>query len=165
LSSPLAHAHITLQFPQARPGLVVPNGYPCGYDPDPGRTTSLVLHPGAMVEVRWTEWIDHPSHFRISFDADGQDSFIDPAGYDDFYTNATVLLDNIVDGSGVTEHTASITLPNVQCNNCTLQVMQVLTGKPPYTSGPTSDDLHRVCADLRLDADLVFGDGFDGSHS
>jgi len=65
-----------------------------------------------MVEVRWTEWIDHPSHFRISFDADGQDSFIDPAGYDDFYTNATVLLDNIMDGSGVTEHTASITLPS-----------------------------------------------------
>ena len=31
--------------------------------------------------------------------------------------------------------------------------------------GPTSDDLQRVCADLRLDADLVFGDGFDGSHS
>jgi hypothetical protein len=165
LSSLHARAHITQVFPPPRPGTVVANGYPCGYNPDPGRTTALVLRPGAMVEVRWTEWINHPGHFRISFDNDGQDSFIDPASYTDFYTNAAVLLDDIEDANGVSEHSATITLPNVQCNNCTLQVMQVLTDKAPYTSGPSSDDLHRVCADLTLDADLLFGDGFDGWHT
>lgn len=164
-SAALVQAHITLEFPAPRPGTVFVNGYPCGYDPDPGRTTALALQPGAMVEVRWTEWIDHPGHFRISFDNDGQDSFVDPTGYDDYYTNATVLLDNIEDASAVSEHAATVTLPNIECNTCTLQVMQVLTSKPPYTTGPSSDDLHRVCADLTLTADLLFGDGFDGSHT
>ena len=164
-SSLPTHAHFTLEFPQPRPGTAVVNGYPCGFNPDPGRTTSVVFRPGAMVEVRWNEWINHPSHFRISFDNDGQDSFVDPAGYDNYYTNSTVLLDNIEDVNGVTVHTATITLPNVQCNNCTLQVMQVLTDKPPYTSGPDSDDLQRICSDLTLDADLLYGDGFEGGHT
>lgn len=157
-------AHITLVFPAPRPGNVSPIGTPCGYNPDPGRTTSQLLLPGSMVEVRWTEWINHPSHFRISFDDDGQDAFADPFSYTSFYVNAAVLLDNIQDVNGVTEHSATIVLPNIECNNCTLQLMQVLYDKPPFMPGSTSDDLHRLCSDLTLSpaAAFVFSNGFEG---
>jgi len=64
-------AHITLVYPPPRPDNVSPIGAPCGYSPDPGRTTVTPLLPGATIEVRWNEWINHPSHFRISFDSEG----------------------------------------------------------------------------------------------
>ena len=157
-----SRAHITLVYPPPRPGTVSPIGSPCGYSPDPGRTTAQPLLPGATIEVRWNEWIGHPSHFRISFDDDGQDDFLDPASPTDFYTAPSVLLDEITD-NGTSDHSATITLPMIECGNCTLQVMQVLQDKLPYTSGPDSDDLHRVCADLTLtlDAEFIFDSGFE----
>lgn len=114
-----------------------------------------------MVRVRWTETISHPGHYRISFDNDGQDAFVDPASYTDFYTNAAVLLDNIPDVTGTSQYSATVTLPFLECNNCTIQVMQVLTDKPPYVPGPSSDDLHRVCADVTLSLEYIFANGFE----
>ena len=162
-----AEAHIDLIFPPERPGLVgSAYGDPCGFaEADPGRTTTTLLLPGATVEVRWTEWILEPGHFRISFDDNGQDSFVDPDSYTDFYTDPSVLLDNISEGgSGVMQHSATITLPNIECDNCTLQLMQVRTDVPPFTNDNASTDMHRLCADLTLtlDAEFVFDDGFEG---
>lgn len=162
LGSPL-QAHITLTYPPARAGTTSPIGYPCGLDPDTGRGAASPLLPGSTIEIRWTEWINHPGHFRISFDDDGQNDFIDPSGYTDYYTAPSVLLDNISDPDNVSQHSAMVTLPNIECGNCTLQIMQVLTDKAPYTAGANSDDLHRMCADviLTLDAEEVFRDGFE----
>jgi hypothetical protein len=159
-----AQAHITLTYPTARAGQTSPVGFPCGLDPDPGRLTPTPLLPGSTIEVRWTEWINHPGHFRISFDDNGQDDFVDPLSYTNFYTVPSVLLDDIADPVGVTQHSAVVTLPFIECDNCTLQLMQVLTDKPPYTAGSTSDDLHRMCADLTLtlNAETVFANGFEG---
>ena len=161
----LAQAHIDLVYPAPRPGAVGGAfGEPCGFAVDPGRTTSQFLLPGATVEVRWTEYINHPSHFRISFDNDGQDGFADPVAYDSYYINSTVLLDDLQDPSTIiTQHSATITLPNIECANCTLQLMQVLHDKPPFTNDSNSDDMHRLCADLTLtyDAEFVFDDGFE----
>ena len=43
-----------------------------------------------------------------------------------------------------------VTLPDVECERCTLQLIQVMTDKAPYGDG---NDLYYQCADLALRAD------------
>jgi hypothetical protein len=159
-----APAHINLVYPMQRAPLnLVAVARPCGLSPDPGRGPATKFLPGASVELRWTEWITHPGHFRISFDADGTDDFVDPSSYTDFYTAPSVLLDNIAPADNVTQHSATIVLPNIECDTCTLQLMQVLTDKPPFTTDANSDDMHRQCADVTLTptANDIFENGFE----
>jgi MYXO-CTERM domain-containing protein len=145
----VAQAHIQLTYPTQR---YTDQKYgPCGRQNDTGRGDAVTtLPPGATITVTWDETINHPGHFRISFDADGQDDFVDPAGFDDFYTADSVLADNIEDTPLGGPSSFEITLPNIECSNCTLQVVQVMTDKPPYGDG---NDLYYQCADLILTAD------------
>jgi hypothetical protein len=41
-----------------------------------------------------------------------------------------------------------VTLPDLVCDNCTLQVIQVMYDKPPYTT--PGNDIYYQCADLVL---------------
>lgn len=157
-------AHINLVYPAQRaPANLVALAEPCGQSPDPGRGPATKFLPGATIELRWNEWILHPGHFRISFDDDGTDDFVDPSSYTDFYTDPSVLLDNIAPQNDVQQHAATIVLPNIECDNCTLQLMQVMTDKPPFTNDAASDDMHRQCADITLTptANDIFGNGFE----
>jgi hypothetical protein len=143
-----AGAHITLLDPQPRTESQKVG--PCGLANDPKPDAPVaVFEPGQTITVRWTETINHPGHFRISFDPDGQDDFVDPASFDDFNSAPSVLLDNIADtpSGGVSE--VEVTLPTVTCERCTLQVVQVMTDKPPYGDG---NDLYYQCADIALRA-------------
>jgi hypothetical protein len=45
-----------------------------------------------------------------------------------------------------------LTLPNVEGDNCTLQLIQMMTDKPPYATATTSDDIYFACVDLVLSA-------------
>ena len=49
-------------------------------------------------------------------------------------------------------YTQTITLPNQACENCTLQLIQMMTDKPPYTTDLASDDIYFQCADIALRA-------------
>jgi hypothetical protein len=115
------------------------------------------LDAGAEIEVVWDEYVDHPGHFRIAFDADGDDDFVDPAclaGCEtrtpqiELYSNDAVLLDGIADTPRGGEGRATVTLPDIACERCTLQVIQVMYDKPPYAPG--GNDLYYQCADLIL---------------
>jgi len=65
------------------------------------------------------------------------------------YSNDTVLLDGIADkGRGESDYVVTVTLPNMTCDNCTLQVIQVMTDKEPFTT--PGDDIYYQCADLVL---------------
>ena len=154
LSSGSALAHIQLDFPLAR--WEDQKAGPCGRAQ--GARTDRVsrFKPGATVLVRWRETIDHPGHYRIAFDEDGDDSFPIPAGYDDTSGGPTVLVDGIPDRSGAGEYTQEITLPNVTCDNCTLQLIQMMTDKAPYGDG---NDIYFQCADLELSEDAPDGGG------
>jgi hypothetical protein len=115
--------------------------------------TVYMFEPGATVTLGVTEAISHPSYFRIAFDNDGEDGFKEPAsilpidktracpfnsddqcGKSDFCnvkstTGATVLWDNLdphLAGAGTGQYTWTIKLPNVECTNCTLQILQVM---------------------------------------
>jgi MYXO-CTERM domain-containing protein len=143
-SSGAAAAHISLTSPAARYGQEMQKDYPCGALGNPaGVNPPTMLAAGDTITVTWDEFIDHDSHFRISLSADGDDAFLNPTGFEDFYNSPTVLLDQIADEPGVEFHEAEITLPDMDCNPCTLQLMQVM-----YSASFSEGSLYYQCADI-----------------
>jgi len=156
LAAPAA-AHLGLRYPPSRAGDDVLKEGPCGIAGSRRSANVTELEPGARLEVVWDEYVDHPGHFRIAFDVDGDDDFVDPmclSGCDtrspevETYSNDTVLLDAIADTPQGGESGAAVTLPDVECDRCTLQVIQVMYDKPPYAV--PGNDIYYQCADLIL---------------
>ncbi len=147
LSTPAA-AHIEVTSHITRHGRNKQKTGPCGAADggEPG-SNIYVYEPGETLSISWNEFINHPGHYRLSFDEQGSDSFVDPATADERYSNETVLLDGIEDLSGVSEYEASITLPDTECDVCTIQLIQLMTDKAPYGDG---NDLYYHCIDVRL---------------
>lgn len=145
------YGHIILTSHTARDGRDAIKQGPCGRANSERSENVYVFEPGETITLEWDEFIPHPGHFRVAFDAEGDDDFVDPADYDDFYTNDTVLLDNLyphtrAESQGV--YTQEVTLPDVECERCTLQLTQMMTDKPPYEVG--TNDLYYNCIDISL---------------
>lgn len=141
-----AHAHIALQSPAPRYADMKQG--PCGRGSEDKRGNNVTTYePGETITVEWKETIPHPGHYRIAFDPDGSDIFEDPKSFTDVSGGPGVLVDGIEDKSGTQTYTQQVTLPNVECDNCTLQLIQMMTDKPPYGNG---DDLYYQCADIVL---------------
>ncbi|MBK7824293.1 SCE4755 family polysaccharide monooxygenase-like protein [Nannocystis sp.] len=145
-----AHAHLDLLTPTPRTTMLKQG--PCGAGPnDPRGPTVATFMPGEKIVVTWNEYVDHPGHFRIAFDDDGQDIFVDPKGFDDVGGGPGVLLDGIADKNGG-DYMQEIQLPNIECDNCVLQVIQVMSDKPPYGDG---NDMYYQCADIALKGEVA----------
>ena len=143
-----ASAHIKLNSPAPR-FVYASDGQkvgPCGSGTESGDITEFA--PGDQIMVEWQETVNHPGHFRIALDPDGgEDGLEDPTDYDDFDT-PNVLEDNIPDNGGAA-FSRLVTLPNVECEKCTLQLIQVMTDKPPW--GPEGgNDIYYWCADIKI---------------
>jgi hypothetical protein len=160
LTTPAA-AHLALLYPPSRYGDSVLKEGPCGIAGGARSDNVTELAAGAQIEVVWDEYVNHPGHFRIAFDSDGDDDFVDPACLSGCntrtpeiatYSNASVLLDGIADTPDGGRGSAVVTLPDVECTRCTLQVIQVMYDKPPYTMG--GNDIYYQCADLVLRRDV-----------
>jgi len=123
---------------------------PCGGGSHVRGEDIAEYEPGETIKVKWHETVDHESTYRISFDDDGDDSFADPETPDDYYTNDTVLLDEIPDEPGKADYAVDVTLPDIECESCTLQLIQLMLDKPPYVPG--TNDIYYQCADLALRA-------------
>lgn len=111
---------------------------PCGGLPrsrTPARLTS-----GAVVDVEFESTIYHQGHFRIAF------SPANDMGFDQH-----ILLDNIPDFANQADRRLSLTLPNVECSACTLQLIQVMMDRSPPTN-------YYSCADIQLVASINGGD-------
>lgn len=157
LTSAAAHAHIELTAPARRDAPDIKLG-PCGgtggvNSAPTTRTTNAAritrLRAGQKLTVTWRETIDHPGHYRIAFDADGQDDLVDPRAFDDILSapSGPVLLDGIADQAGGT-YSVEVTLPDLNCERCTLQLIQVMTDKGPVWG---DNDVYYECADLVLE--------------
>jgi hypothetical protein len=117
--------------------------------------------------VTWDETVNHPGWFRIALQPNGETFSIplasngpdmDPSGggCNNFPTEnlegmtdsagALILKDRILDGT----ESIQVALPNMECDNCTLQFIQVMTDKCPYTVDVNSDDIYFNCADITL---------------
>src|SRR5438270_810829 len=76
----------------------------------------------------------------------------------DFFNTPNFLMDNLnphLAGVGQPKYTWQVTLPNVECDNCTLQVIQVMEdnqfhGDYDPTPGVGVEDLYHQCIDLVL---------------
>jgi hypothetical protein len=162
LAPSLAFAHV--RFVSPTPRYASPMGAdtganikdaPCGRAMGDARTTDTarisVFEPGATIMVQFNETINHPGHFRIAFDDDGQDAFVTPLMRAQVQTGPTftlpVLLDNIADGpAGM--RSVSVTLPNMECERCTLQLIQVMVSTS--TMSWPADEIYYTCADIAL---------------
>lgn len=156
-----AAAHLGLDDPPSRYGANVLKVGPCGMDGGERTANVTTYRSGQTITVRWNEYVNHPGHYRIAFDDDGHDDFADPPCLSEcdnrgmeieLYSDDTVLLDGIEDMNGG-DYSVDVTLPDIECDNCTLQVIQVMTDKPPYTIG--GNDNYYQCADLVLTRDAA----------
>jgi Lytic polysaccharide mono-oxygenase, cellulose-degrading len=152
----LAEAHITLQYPPSRwiegsagdPQKLGPCG---GGDPTVASGVRTKFKPGDTITLMWTETVYHPGHFRVAFDDDGEDAFIDPIDANDIVDPPVmpVLRDGLFpDHTANQMMTIDIKLPNITCKNCTLQVTQEMVAG-------TSVSMYYHCADIELANDAT----------
>jgi hypothetical protein len=158
---------------------------PC--DGAKGKGPVYTFEPGATIKLQLMEPVAHPSYFRISFDNDGDDGFVEPASIkpidptracpfdaDDHcgesdYCNvvssagaATVLWDDLNPHLAADAKAMSwnIKLPDIECENCTIQVIQVMEDNEfhgaycPQGSCPNAknslEDIYHRCIDIKL---------------
>ena len=139
LLSGTASAHITMTAPPPR--TLDNKAGPCGAAGSKRGTRVTTFAPGATITVEWDETVDHPGHYRIAFDNDGDDVFVNPNNPNDNF--AFTLMEPIPDKAGG-HYTQQITLPTAPCSNCTLQLMQIMTTQVPYNS------FYYQCADIAI---------------
>ncbi len=181
-----ASAHISLErggTHKSRYGDAELKDGPCGRANGTRGTNVYTYEPGQTITVKFNEYVPHPGYFRIAFDNDGDNDFQDPAsikpidparkcpfnaadkcGASDFYNNATVLpgMDNLAPhlaGEWNKQYSFDVKLPDVECTNCTLQIIQVMedtihgaynpTPGDPNDSPYVADNYHQ-CIDLVL---------------
>jgi hypothetical protein len=178
-----AHAHITMT------GALLSRGgdqkmSPC--DGTKGDGPTYTFEPGATITLALTEAIAHPGYFRIAFDNDGDDGFVEPAsikpiektracpvnaddqcGESDFCnvvssTGATVLWDNLNPHVAADAKNMSwnIKLPDIECENCTIQVLQIMEDSDFHgaycpqgscaNAAASLEDIYHRCIDIKL---------------
>lgn len=116
---------------------------------DPNRSTTVTGYDaGETITISAHEVVGHSGRWRIAFDPDGADLA-------DF--NANILLD-IPDPIGSDGNVGQgdlwefvVTLPNVSCTTCTLQIIQVMNGNTTDpVPDPTGESSYYQCADIEL---------------
>lgn len=145
-----ARAHVRLVSPTSRYGDEMKLG-PCGRLGGLRTDRITTVRPGQDLEVVFDELIDHPGHYRIAFDPSGDDDLAPPAWDGARWTSppaVDVLAADLPDAAGgLTHGRVTVRLPDVECDGCTLQLIQIMTDKPPLDGG---DDFYFQCADLVL---------------
>jgi MYXO-CTERM domain-containing protein len=154
ITAGVARAHIEMDFPTAR--TLMQKKPHCG-EPTIPRGTPHVFAPGATITLRWHETVNHPGHYRVSFNPNGDTFGLPPTATDTTLgIDPLVLVDLIPDAaSGAGTYSQDITLPNMECTNCTIQVIQLMTDKLPYSINypdPAANDIYFQCIDVVLSA-------------
>jgi hypothetical protein len=150
---------------------------PCGQTTNRRTTQVTTYAPGQKVEIKLKEYVDHPGYFAVAFDEDGDDSFIFPRPNMDKVNPATDDPKTLfpVDGTRVLALradkdqncakepaqtcTMSITIPNVNCDNCTLQLTQFMYDK---VGNDSDDEYYYQCADIKIEGPLAPAGGAGG---
>lgn len=113
---------------------------PCGgASVDETRRVSLVK--GQTIKVEWEETINHPGLFKISFSQDGVTGFetnLIKEVQDD--QNGAITY---ADPSSWHQFSTELLVPNVVCDKCAFQLIQVMTDSNPPT-------MYYSCADVSI---------------
>ena len=169
LQAATAEAHVSLVDPPPRldgeAGGNQLKSRPCGQNANARTTTVTEYTGGETITITFNEYIDHPSYYRIALDIDGDDDFPyrpemntsqdgdDPTSSDAPVSDISQMLDVYIlgyflndEGGFGQEHmySAMVTLPNIDCANCTLQLIQFMyNDDQPY---------YYQCADITITA-------------
>lgn len=160
---------------------------PCGNPEGVASGAVYTYAPGETITINITEYVSHPGYFRIAFDNDGDDDFMEPrwivaldpenrdggcpiddtdqcrlgnqAEDGDFFNTAAVLMDNLnphLRATAPESYSWEVTLPDVECDNCTLQIIQVMEDPAGGFHGVfntalgDNNDVYHQCIDVRL---------------
>jgi len=143
---------------------------PCGGTlADPGTPSNIVtpVTGGSMLTIRMMETIYHPGHYRVALAVNSRDELpADPPTVtretEKGPRSVSTTIQNPVQppllADGLFPHTtrptepweASIQLPNITCEKCTLQVVEFMAEHPGVREGGFS---YHHCADLKITAD------------
>lgn len=150
---------------------------PCGRGSAARGSNIYTYEPGSTIILNVSEYVLHPGYFRIAFSMNGDADFAEPqsimpmnracqsgemrCGKTDFCSNPGVLLDNLdehwqMDGTPTPnpppQYSWAVKLPDVECENCTLQVIQIMTDPLGGAHGPydLAMDIYHQCIDLVL---------------
>ncbi len=136
-----AHAHIAQTFPAPR--TMAQKQGPCG-ETGSVRGAEQVFEPGETITVTWNETVEHPGHYRIAFDVDGEEFPLPNMPDDNFeVTLVDQIPDRNVNGND-RSYSQEITFPDIECESCTLQLIQIMTTNIPYNS------FYFQCSDIAL---------------
>lgn len=140
----LAHAHAVLSFPVPRNAnsgnQIAPCGAPAG--------APVAYKSGSTVSILWEETIHHTGSFQIYFSA-ANDANLSTGTT----PGSTLLLNypqNITDSNVPHYYAATVTLPNISCTNCTIQLVQTATN-----AGVNNPFFYFSCADISLSPNAV----------
>lgn len=146
---------------------------PCGQNQNARTDTVTNFMGGETITVDFAEYINHTSYYRIALDVEGDDSFpqrpeesVSPDGDDpasihplsdindpnlEYYILQYYTQD---EGSFMqeAEYSTEVQLPNIDCQNCTLQLIQFMYNDP--------EPHYYQCADITITA--VAGGDTDG---
>lgn len=117
---------------------------PCG---GIARTANpTILQAGQQLTIQFEETVNHPGYYRIAFSPAG-DAFPDPFPVPTAATPAssTLWVPYIEDLPGVSQYSATVTVPNTPCTQCSLQMIQYMTESNPPT-------MYYSCADIEIRA-------------
>jgi hypothetical protein len=166
-----ASAHIELIDPPPRYALPANKSCPCGdgdsnrrcqvtaaESTDPNRSATVTtFEAGATITVVAEEYIDHEGRMRVAFD---------PSGADLADFNQNVLADvSDPDQPGLSRTNPrvwefEVKLPSEPCENCTLQVIQAMSGGPDNpVVDPAPLSTYYTCADIRIVAPGTLSEG------
>jgi hypothetical protein len=106
---------------------------PCGGLP---RVAPAVLPPGQTITVEWEETIYHPGRFEFYFSTGNDQNFTLLKTVENTQNNQNLPHEN----------STTLTLPNVSCDACTFQMIQVMLENP---ASPTN---YYSCSDMQLKA-------------
>jgi len=181
-------AHFILEQPTSA---IVENGLgdpqklgPCGgVTGNPGMPTGVVtvVTGGSMLHIKVKETIYHPGHFRVALavldraelPADPEDVTKDTphgvmsvSGKIDPNPKPPVLVDGIFDHHVYVPHQefeTDVRIPNINCDHCSLQVIQFMEMHPINKDGRFT---YHHCADLKITADpkLPIDHAWPGQH-
>ena len=175
-----ASGHVDLTYPPARL-LGSANGNqlkeaPCGQNANMRSANVTTFTPGQMVDIKIEEYVDHTGYYAVSFDNDGDNDFpypransndVDPATDDPM--TAMPIGDKVLGyhfdeamncyDQPNRECTIKVQIPNVNCQNCTLQVVQFMYDK---TNQGGDDEHYYQCADITIEGAVMPGGGTGG---
>jgi hypothetical protein len=121
-------------------GVLVPRSTSAGLKSGPcggiaRGTTPVTLVAGSVIQITWEEVVQHPGRYEFSISSSNDANF----------TRLLVVPDDQDNPATIPhQYSSAFTVPNIVCDNCTFQMIQVMTENP---AAPTN---YYSCADIKI---------------